>query len=146
MCCTHKLLCWPLNRTTLILMLITATGGVWLLEQPISSVLFQSDRMQWFLVQLRKFRVKIFRQSFWMAHYAHKNYKLTKVWSLSWGIWRLDFGRLNRKKVKRSAATTRRYQNSKGEERFSGGAELKTSQLLGCNNLNSFLSVWKGCN
>lgn len=114
-------------------MLITAAGSVWLLENPGSSVVMKHDHMQQLIRSLRKFGIPIYRQTFWMAHYNHPNFKLTKIWSTASGIWRLDFGTLSGKagKVKKSSTTTRKYRNKKGELRFRGTSSLKKSQSFG---------------
>ena len=121
-----------LTRTSLILLLMTAAGAVWLLENPGSSVVMMHDNMQDMIRLLRKFGFPVFKQTFWMAHYHHPNMKLTKIWSISRAIWRLDFGKHVLKKQKdASSSTTRKYVNHKGEVRFTGTKALKKSQYLG---------------
>ena len=114
-----------------MLMLITAAGSVWLLENPGSSVVMKHDHMQQLIRLLRKNGIPIYRQTFWMAHYNHPNFKLTKIWSTANGIWRLDFGALSGKTGKtdkKPSTTTRKYRNKKGELRFTATSSLKKSQ------------------
>lgn len=106
-----------------------------LLENPASSIIMQHDRMQWLIKRLKMFGVLVYRQGFWMAHYSHPNFKLTKLWSTSSAIWKLDFGKLTPDmKRKHSSNTTKRYINSKGERRWTATRNLKKSQRLRCNS------------
>ena len=75
----------------------------------------------------------MYRQSFWMAHYFHPNFKLTKVWSTARSIWKLDFGPLDQKTKANATTTTKKYINAKGEARFTGTQALKASQYPGIN-------------
>ena len=89
------------------------------------------DRMQWLIKILRRAGLLVYRQGFWMAHFAHPNFKLTKIWSTSSRVWKLDFGKLTPDmRSKHSSNTTKRYTNAKGEHRFTGTKELKSSQSL----------------
>lgn len=118
-------------RTSLLLLLITAAGSVWLLENPGSSVVMQHDHMQNLIRLLRRVGLNVYKQTFWMAHYNHPNMKLTKIWSCSYNIWRLDFGKLPQCKNQQvRMSTTRKYINSKGEQRFTATAALKKSQCF----------------
>ena len=45
-------------RTTLILMVIEALSGVWLVEQPASSLLFQSDRFCWLIAHFEQLNMR----------------------------------------------------------------------------------------
>ncbi len=124
------------SRCSFLLLLITASGSVWLLENPASSIVMQHDRMQWLIKRLKKFGILVYRQGFWMAHYCHPNFKLTKIWSTSSAIWKLDFGKLTpAMKKKHSSNTTKRYINSKGERRWTATKQLKESQCLRCNGM-----------
>ena len=126
---------WCPSRCSLLLLLITASGSVWLLENPASSIIMQHDRLQWLIKRLKMFGVLVYRQGFWMAHYSHPNFKLTKLWSTSSAIWKLDFGKLTpAMKRKHSSNTTKRYINSKGERRWTATRNLKKSQRLRCNS------------
>ena len=78
----------------------------------------------------RRAGIRVFRQSFWMAHYYHPNHKLTKIWSCARSIWKLDFGKLPVQQ-KKGPSTTRKYVNAKGEIRFTATAALKKSQYFG---------------
>jgi len=117
----------------LILLLITACGSVWVLENPGSSVVMRHDRMQHLIRIFKKFDISMYRQSFWMAHYFHPNFKLTKVWSTARSIWKLDFGPLDQKTKANATTTTKKYINAKGEARFTGTQALKASQYPGMN-------------
>lgn len=119
-------------RCSMLLLLVSAAGSVWLLENPASSLVMRHDRMQWLMATLKKYGLQTFRQSFWMAHYHHANCKRTKIWSTSRAIWKLDFGKLSAEKKKQHPSdTTKRYLNAEGKIRFSGTPSLKKSQPLG---------------
>lgn len=125
-------------RCSFLLLLITAAGSVWLLENPSSSILMKHDRMQWLIKILKRAGLLVYRQGFWMAHFAHPNFKLTKIWSTSSRVWKLDFGKLTPEmRSKHSSNTTKRYTNTKGEHRFTGTKELKSSQSLGRTSIFS---------
>ena len=126
----HGLISQSCTRCSLILLLITAAGGVWLLENPGSSVVMKHDHMQNLIMVLKRKGMYVFRQTFWMAHYHHPNFKLTKIWSPANCIWQLDFGKLSGKHGESSSSTTRKYINKKGQLRFTGTKALKQSQYF----------------
>ena len=66
-----------------------------------------------------------------MRHYGHECYKPTLLWSTSPGIRVFSMGRLSKgaHPAKKKAAKT--YQDAQGQSRFTGGAEMKASQMLG---------------
>jgi len=91
----------------------------------------QHDHMQNLVRVLRKRGINVYRQTFWMAHYNHPNFKLTKVWSTAHGLWRLDFGKLSKEQChKHTSDTTKKYINAKGELRFTATSSLKKSQYF----------------
>ncbi|CAE7445453.1 unnamed protein product [Symbiodinium sp. CCMP2592] len=66
-------------RTILLLLLIEAKCGIWLVEQPNSSLLFESDRFRWFVHHLDSMNMRVFKQKFYMKFFGHPNPKPTLV-------------------------------------------------------------------
>ena len=67
-------------RTCLLLLLMCLLCMTWVLEQPGSSVLMRTKRMQWLVETVKPYQV-IYLQSFWMACWGHDNPKRTCLWS-----------------------------------------------------------------
>lgn len=74
---------------------------------------------------------EVFVQSFWMKWFAHPTPKRSFVISNSALIRMLDKGSMKRSELESSVATTDRYVNAKGEQRFTGNKNLKSTQCLG---------------
>ena len=115
---------------------ITCCGGVWVLEQPNSSLVMSHDRMVWLLELLSSkldmpepslhilflllsclgenftcgggsaTPAKVYRQRFWMCHWKHFSPKRSKVWSISFAISALDRGKLANHQKKENKTPT----------------------------------------
>ncbi|CAL1162909.1 unnamed protein product [Cladocopium goreaui] len=108
-------------RTFLLMQLIAAKGGVWVLEQPSSSIVFRMKRFQELLGKQR-----VFKQSFWMRGFGSKTPKRTTIWSNSSAVRFFTTSKKARKVVGRKFADT--YMDSKGRKRFKGNGNLQKSQ------------------
>ena len=72
---------------------------------------------------------KIWRQSFWMRHWGSPSPKRTSIWSNSWQIRLFNKGRLQRAEMKKcNYPTSNKYKDRKGRARWSGNANLKSTQ------------------
>ena len=92
---------------------------------------------------------KLWRCAFWMKHWGHSNFKRTKLWSISFAVWRFNVGRLDTKKQKNEKTTVRKYiSKSSGKAGYTGTKDLKQTQSFGCENKIIFCSdvdFWNGC-
>ena len=138
-------------------MVLTAVGGVAVVEQPSSSILTEHPAFKQLNCLLRKLKIpatrltdcvfslllqlriilssspacaKIWRQRLWMRHYDHDCCKPTYLWPMSPAIRKFFRGKLNKKwlPAKRRAAQT--YLDSQGQKHFKGGKDMKESQQL----------------
>ena len=81
---------------------------------------------------------KVYRVGLWMRLYGHSSDKRTLLWSSSYDVWRLNKGRMHRRKNAARSQTTKRYVSREGQRRFTANKdELKNSQNLGSNLRNS---------
>ena len=88
---------------TLLIILALAKGAVWVLEQPVSSIIWRHPRLRWLLqssrvacsayiwsLELREWVVclllEAFRCAFWMLRFGARSPKRTRLWSNSRGI------------------------------------------------------------
>ncbi|CAK9079922.1 unnamed protein product [Durusdinium trenchii] len=69
-------------RTCLAILLVMAKRGVWVLEQPSSSLAFRLRRFQDQLVR----KTRVYRQSFWMRGWGATTPKRTTLWSNSTAV------------------------------------------------------------
>jgi len=109
-------------RTFLAMMLVMAKRGVWVLEQPSSSLAY---RLRGFQQILRK--TTVFKQAFWMRGFGAKTPKRTTLWSNSSGIRCFCTSKRSMYKpgVHKLADT---YLDSVGRKRFKGNRNLRQSQ------------------
>ncbi|CAE7466266.1 unnamed protein product [Symbiodinium pilosum] len=121
-----NLMAW---RVALLCLATSALGGVWVIEQPGSSILIESDPMQMVCGLLQVFKCR-----FWMWHYQSRTAKPTVLWSPSSAIRTFWRGRLNLAEVRAEKqarnpqnrqAPTRKYKDAGGRQRFQGTSELK---------------------
>ena len=139
----------------LALILVMAKNGTWVLEQPFSSLVFRHPRFQqllkyttvpWLYLDrccretnnmIFRFTIpaQVYRQAFWMAGWGGCTPKRTVLWSNSTGIrWfatTQKYGRMKKrmgsKKQKKLADV---YFDSRGQKRYKGNSNLKTSQWM----------------
>ncbi|CAK9047489.1 Uncharacterized protein SCF082_LOCUS26595 [Durusdinium trenchii] len=119
------------SRTVLIVMVILAMRGVWLLEQPSSSLIMRHDRFVEFQDLMQALQMRFFRQSFWMRALGHQTAKRTLLWSNTAWLVDFDLGRLARDKLRGEVQTTDRYKSRDGRSRWKGNKNLKSTQTLG---------------
>lgn len=116
-----------LERTICLCMLVTAKQGVWVLEQPGSSVLefypawlhFLNALYQWYGMK------SVRRVAWWMSRYGAKSPKRQYAWANSPAILRLDVGW---KKMKHTIRTCHQYVNKNGKRCWHGSSQLKRTE------------------
>ena len=59
-CVTASCLFKTLLRTVILLLVLEAVSAVWLVEQPGSSLLFESDRFRWLIHHLETLNMRVF--------------------------------------------------------------------------------------
>ena len=108
-------------RTCLLLLMILAMDGVFVLEQPFLSWFecFPRFRSIWS-------RVRIVRGAFYMIHYGGPTPKRHWVYSNSRSVLGLNRGKLRGwKKNKSATAPVRHYRDAEGKKRYVGTKHLK---------------------
>ncbi|CAE7839921.1 unnamed protein product [Symbiodinium sp. CCMP2592] len=118
------------SRCALLCLVIVATGGNFIVEQPASSLLFRHDRMRWLCQRLRVYKVAL-----WMGQFNSKTPKRTMLWS-STSIVSLFLNKRFSLKQYRAAAKkknsvikpVRRYKNANGCACWTGTTQLKDTQ------------------
>ncbi|CAJ1363253.1 unnamed protein product, partial [Effrenium voratum] len=108
------------SRTVLLLLLVAAVSGVWVVEQPSTSMLFSHDRFRWLVDSLEKLKMRVFSQTFWMRSWGHPTAKRTVAFSNSALIGGLNAGSLKRQQLQSDVKTTRKYTTKEGRKGFSG--------------------------
>lgn len=144
----------------LAIRLIICRGGVFVIEQPATSVVFRHPRFNellklvtetWLLdmstyvclnhekLRLQKpllfkhwIPLKVYKQSFWMQGWGGKTPKRTTLWSNSSAIRLFKTGSEHSKtsKLMKGKGLTDRYKDRSGRWRFKGNSRLKGSQSL----------------
>ena len=150
---------WFQWRTFLAIILLLAKGGVFVLEQPHSSLVFRHPRFQkllrlttvswlkWSKLKFYKCKgclvelysiielqhvwspTEIFKQSFWMRGWGGTTPKRTTLWSNSRGV---RFFSTNAKHCRRNKKVklADSYKDSKGRKRYKGNSNMKSSQSI----------------
>ena len=118
-------------HSCLLLLILCLLRRTFLLEQPGSSVLMLTSRMQWLIEVLAKQGVRIFKQAFWMAAFGHSRPKRTVLWGNNpiVRLFRTD-------KVAKTAsgpAVVKSYLKKDGTRGYSGDPKrLKKTEQLDC--------------
>lgn len=109
-------------RTYLAMLLVMAKKGVWVLEQPFSSLVF---RMDCFQKMCRT--TKVFKQSFWMRGWGSSTAKRTTLWANSSAV--RFFSTTKKAKGKKSSKKLADiYYDASGRKRYKGNKALRASQ------------------
>ena len=147
MCC-----CSVLARSMLLILVSICMGGTVVIENPGSSLIWMHDRFQWLVdileaqgikaprlsigsvvLALAVFCAQMFKQSFWMRHFAAATPKRTCLWSTGSAIGALGlYATMKKGDFKPTAKTTVHYVNGHGEVAYKASAALKKTQLLIC--------------
>ena len=116
-------------RTCLLLLLMCLLCMTWVLEQPGSSVLMRTKRMQWLVETVKPYQV-IYLQSFWMACWGHDNPKRTCLWSCNPAIRVFTTDKIAFAKCT-GLPTAHRYVSAKtGKAGYTGTKSLKKTEYL----------------
>ncbi|CAE7214405.1 unnamed protein product, partial [Symbiodinium sp. CCMP2456] len=81
-------------RSTILMYLVIAAGGHYVLENPQGSLIALHDRYVQFLKRLLAKGVTTYKASLWMRKFGSFTWKQTWLWSSSDQIYRLDLGTL----------------------------------------------------
>ena len=65
----------------LFLLVLTFLRRTYVLEQPGSSLLMKTRRMQWLIEALAQLGLRTYKQAFWMSAFGHNRPKRTCLWS-----------------------------------------------------------------
>ena len=136
----------------MMMILIVALGGNWVVEQPKSSLLFRHERMQWLCTKLKAGLTKalslkifanlallqVYRVSIWMGRFMAATPKPTLLWSSTpaiCGFWSSRKFSLKKFKVKSenraSLKPTIQYCDKAGRKRWQGTSDLTKTGTLG---------------
>ncbi|CAL1149128.1 unnamed protein product [Cladocopium goreaui] len=106
-------------------MALQAIGAAWVVEQPVSSLVWYHPRLR---AILRRFN-KVFVCRWWMGHYSGCTPKRHICWSNSRKIGGLDKGPLTkdeRREIARTGVKSATIKvNKKGRKTYSGTAQLR---------------------
>ena len=128
-------------RLVLLLMVVIAKCGIYVIENPAGTLLWQHERFQYFCNKM----AWVYTISFWMAHFGSPTPKRTTVMSNSKFVGMLHMGPFSRSKCKKSS-TTRQYRDRQGRKRFVGTSKLKASQVYPAGFGTRLLDVYKKAN
>lgn len=118
-------------RSALIILLMSLLRMTWVLEQPGSSVLMLTKRMQWMIETLLPWQM-VYKQAFWMACWGHVNPKRTCLWGNNPVIRVFNTPSIARTKCS-GPPTAERYVSAKtGKEGYKGSKHLKKTEYPGC--------------
>ena len=126
------------GRVALLLYLTHAMAGVWLLEQPMSSVMHRHDRMRELIKHInelgrhreQKQDTSVWKTTWWMMYYGGKTPKRHVMIGNSSKMNVIKSGKLKRGRASAST-TTYSYVDKHGKLRYQGTAALKDTQNLG---------------
>ena len=119
-------------HSSLLLLLIHLLSMTFLLEQPGSSVLMETRRMQWLIETINSLGFKMFKQSFWMAAFGHPNPKRTVLWSNNVAVRVFTTPKVAFTRT--GPATVDRYVSKKtGRTGYKGSKHLKATEYLDLN-------------
>lgn len=117
-------------RSCLIMLLLVLMGYTFLLEQPGSSVLMKTKRMQWLTEVLASYGIWIFKQAFWMSGWGHSNPKRTVLWSNSPVVRVFTTPKVAFSKCKGPPTAVRYVSKKTGEVGYTGSKHLKDTEHL----------------
>ena len=150
----------------MLVAMIIARRGTYIIEQPRQSLLYRHPRFVWLsrvtrvdhvLNSWRSLRIihayhcincitqatEVYRSCWWMGLYSDPDQdenwspKRQISWSNSRFIWSLDRGQLRRRRVPgQHSQTARRYQNASGRVRWTGTKKLKATEMLVCMSVS----------
>ncbi|CAE7235718.1 unnamed protein product [Symbiodinium natans] len=127
-----------LERSVLLIFLVTSLRGTWFLEQPRGSCLefYPTFRKLFMALYITRDRPAVFRVSWWMGHFASATPKRHYGYANSAKIRSLDRGKLHIKSFTESqkvrTKTTKRSINREGKECYTATASLRGTEKPGC--------------
>ena len=116
--------------TCLYVLVLALLRNTYLVEQPNSSVLFETSRMQWLVATFSDLGYPVWVQSFWMRGWGHEYPKRTKVWSNSPAVRVFATDKLAKQTVK-NPPTCKRYESKSGKKGYTATKQLKKTEQLG---------------
>lgn len=118
-------------HSSLMILLLCLIGATFLLEQPGSSVLMQTKRMQWVIAVLESIGIRIFRQAFWMSCWGHWSPKRTILWSNNRAVAIFTTDKVAKTPLPKGPSTVDRYISKKtGKSGYQGNRHLKSTEHL----------------
>ena len=125
---------WKANglaaRSCLLMLLLVLMGYTFLLEQPGSSVLMKTKRMQWLTEVLASYGIWIFKQAFWMSAWGHSNPKRTVLWSNNPVVRVFTTPKVAVSKCKGPPTAVRYVSKTTGKVGYTGSKHLKATEHL----------------
>ena len=125
-------------RTCCLLLLINLLQMTFLLEQPGSSVLMLTCRMEWLIKTMKDFGITTYRQAFWMACWGHQNPKRTVLWSNNPAVVVFTTPKIARTPIKGPPTVNRYVSKRSGKSGYSVSRYLKKTEHLDLNLLIVF--------
>ena len=101
-----------------------------LLEQPGSSVLMRTKRMQWLVEVLNDVNITIFQQAFWMSCWGHPNPKRTVLWSNNVAVRVFTTPKVAFAKCHGPPTVDRYVSQKTGKKGYTGSKHLKATEYL----------------
>lgn len=119
-------------RSCLLILVLVLLGHTFLLEQPGSSVLMLTKRMQWLCAVLQKHGIAIFKQAFWMSCFGHSNPKRTVLWSNNVAVRVFTTPKIATSKIKGPPTAERYVSKRTGKCGYKGSKHLKSTEHPDC--------------
>lgn len=119
--------------TCLFTLVLALLRNTFLVEQPNSSVLFDTSRMQWLVGTLSDLGYPVWKQSFWMGGWGHEYPKRTKLWSNNMAVRVFTTDKLAKQMVKKPP-TCKRYESKSGKKGYTATKHLKKTEPLGISH------------
>lgn len=118
------------SRCVLLLLAVISMNGIYILEQPSSSLIMMHERMVWLQHLLESLLMRMFLQRFWMKGLGHQTPKRTVLFSNT--AWLVEFSfasKLKKQQLTSEVKTTDQYTSKSGRKRFKGNGNLKATQV-----------------
>lgn len=114
----------------LLILVACLLRRTFLLEQPGSSVLMRTKRMQWLVEVLKYVEIIIYQQAFWMSCWGHPNPKRTVLWSNSPVVRVFTTPKVAFAKCQGPPTVDRYVSKRSGKTGYKGSKHLKKTEYL----------------
>ncbi|CAE7029540.1 unnamed protein product [Symbiodinium sp. CCMP2592] len=116
------------SRCCLLLLLVIAMEGTYVLEQPARSLMLNYPRLGQVIRMTREIGSKAYTLNFWMRAYGAKSMKRTVILSNDMAVAALHHGKLSRSQRLQAKPAAIYYRGKDGTRKFRGDKRLKDSQ------------------